>query len=65
MMKGYLYLLDFMETVVKRTSELIQSNQELLREVLEASKVSEKYFDEFVSRRSEDVSYIFFFSKQE
>jgi hypothetical protein len=41
MMRGYMFLLDFLEAVAKETSTLLKRNQNILRQLLEASKMSE------------------------
>jgi len=41
MMRAYIFMLDFLETVSKETANRLKANQSLLRQLLEAAKVSE------------------------
>lgn len=56
MMKASSQIFDFLETFVNGAVDMIRRNQALLKEILEAAKVSEKYFDRFLEDRAGDVS---------
>lgn len=55
MMRGYMFLMDFLEAVSKEMSTRIQNNQKLLRGLLEASKVSEAALDDYIATNAEKV----------
>lgn len=52
MMRSYMFLIDFLEAVTKETSNLLKRNQNLLKSVLEAAKVSESKLNEVISKDS-------------
>ncbi len=56
MMRGYLFILDVLEEIGKSTARLVQTNQNLMQSLLEASKVSEEYLDEFIRTKADEVS---------
>ena len=41
MMRAYMFVMDFLETVSKETAKRLKVNQSLLRHLLEAAKTSE------------------------
>lgn len=41
MMRAYMFVLDFLETVSRETAKRLKANQSLLRYLLEAAKISE------------------------
>ncbi|RYH13046.1 hypothetical protein EON65_36635 [archaeon] len=56
MMKAHTQIIDFLETFVDGAVDMIKKNQALLKEILEAAKISENYFDQFLKDRVVDVS---------
>ena len=57
MMRGYMFLIDFLEAVAKETTGLLQKNQRLLRIILEAAKVSEDELNVQIQKYSDEVQY--------
>lgn len=55
MMRGYMFLMDFLEVVSEQTSSMILGNQRLMRSLFEAAKVSETYADEFIHKNADKV----------
>jgi hypothetical protein len=55
MMRAYMFLLDFLEAVGGETTSRISAHQQLMRGLLEAAKISETAFDDFIARKSEKV----------
>lgn len=53
--KGYMFLVDFLEIVAKETSELIVRQQEALKKVLDAAKISEQRVDEVIREYQKDI----------
>ena len=58
MMRGYMFLIDFLEAVAKETSGLLQKNQRLLRIILEAAKINEDELNEQIQKHSDEVRYL-------
>ena len=56
MMRAYLFLLDFLEAVVKETNDLQETNQKALRILLEAAKVSEQQVDLVIMDSKEQLT---------
>jgi hypothetical protein len=56
MMKSYMFILDFLEVVVKETSTMQKNNQRTLRTLLEAAKVSEAQVDTVIRENKDEVS---------
>ena len=56
MMRAYLFLLDFLEAVVKETNVLQETNQKALRMLLEAAKVSEQQVDLIIMDNKEQLT---------
>jgi hypothetical protein len=56
MMKAYLFVLDFLEVVVKEVETMQKTNQRALRTLLEAAKVSEQQVDQAIQDNKETVS---------
>ncbi len=54
-MKSYYFVIDFLEAFTNESKQMMQKNQKLLREFIEASKVSEVALDEFIRCNSEKV----------
>lgn len=54
-MRSYMFLMDFLEAVGNEMSTRIKNNQQLLKGLLEASKVSEAALDEYISTNSDKV----------
>lgn len=48
MMRGYLFLVDFLEAIGKQTSNLLKKNQNAMKLLLEAMKVSENAINEVI-----------------
>lgn len=55
MMRGYMFLMDFLEAVAKETSDLLKKNQRSLKLILEAAKVSEAALDKQIAALNEEV----------
>jgi hypothetical protein len=55
LMKSYYFVIDFLEAFTNESKQMMQKNQKLLREFIEASKVSEVALDEFIRCNSEKV----------
>jgi hypothetical protein len=55
MMRAYMFLLDFLEAVGGETNSRISAHQQLMRGLLEAAKISEAAFDDFIARKAEKV----------
>lgn len=55
MMRSYMFLLDFLEAVGKETSKMLKIQQNNLRLLLEATKVSEEKLNEHISLNKETV----------
>eukprot|EP01039_Chlorochromonas_danica_P010005 gene10006-11065_t len=49
MMRGYMFIMDFLELVSKRSQQLVSNNQKLMRSLLEATKISERHLDQFIA----------------
>ena len=58
MMRAYMFLLDFLEAVSKETSEKLKINQQLLKSLMEACKLSEESLDSFIAGNHEKVDLI-------
>lgn len=56
MMRAYLFLLDFLEAVVKETNDLQETNQKALRILLEAAKTSEQQVDLVIMDSKEQLT---------
>ena len=56
MMRAYLFLLDFLEAIVKETAILQEKNQKALRVLLEAAKVSEQQVDLVIMDSKEQLT---------
>lgn len=54
-MRAYMFLMDFLEVVSKETSNLLKSNQALMKEILEAVKTSEEVLNSFINVNKEKV----------
>lgn len=55
MMRAYMFLLDFLEAVVKETSTIVRKNQKNLRLIMEAAKVNEEAVNTCVASLIDDV----------
>lgn len=55
MMKAYYFIIDFLDVVSKETSTRIKENQQLMRQVLEAAKVSEAALDTYIAENSDKL----------
>ena len=56
MMRAYLFLLDFLEAIVKETNVLQEKNQKALRVLLEAAKISEQQVDLVIMDSKEQLT---------
>lgn len=57
MMKAYAFLLDFMETVGKELSSIMKENQNILKGLLETTKLGqEEKLNTYISDNAEKVS---------
>ena len=55
MMRSYMFLLDFLEAVGKETTKMLRIQQNNLRQLLEASKVSEDKLNEHIIMNKDKV----------
>jgi hypothetical protein len=55
LMKAYMFTLDFLEAVSKETQAVLKRNQNLLRILLEATKVSEAKVEEIIAENREQM----------
>lgn len=56
MMRAYMFLVDFLEAVVKETATMLKKNQESLRKILEAAKKSEEALNSILQSDSNDLT---------
>jgi hypothetical protein len=56
MMKAYMLILDFLEALGKETQEVLKRNQNSLRILLEATKISEAKIDEVIAENREQLT---------
>ena len=55
MMRSYMFLLDFLEAISKETSSMLKTQQNLMRSLLQAAKISEDSLTEFFTSNVEKV----------
>jgi hypothetical protein len=55
MMRGYMFLLDFLEAVGNETKERLKKNQDVMKGLLEAMKTSAEALDEYISSNVDKV----------
>jgi len=48
MMQAYVFLMDFLESFSESMGDMVRANQLLLKELLDAAKISEQNFDQYV-----------------
>lgn len=55
-MQSYIFTLNVLESIANETSQLIRNSQEILKELLEAAKVSEAQLQHFLQKNIDQVS---------
>jgi hypothetical protein len=58
MMRSYMFIIDFLEAVVKETSTMLQQNQLLMKKLLQNAQDSEEKLDIFIDENKNKVNYI-------
>ena len=56
MLEAFMFLMDFLEAVTRETTAMLQKNQNSLKMVLEAAKVSETILDQYIKVNNKNVS---------
>lgn len=56
MLEAFMFLMDFLEAVTTETTAMLQKNQQSLKMVLEAAKVSESILDQYIQVNNKNVS---------
>lgn len=59
MMQAYVFLMDFLESFSESMGDMVRASQVLLKELLDAAKISEESFDQYVEDNRAKVSALF------